>query len=105
MLDSCVREVLQETSPRVFAVLDPLKVTVSNWPEDKVEDLRVPFLPPSKQKKGDLTSNVDQIDEAPSYRNLTFRKHLLIDRRDFRDSSRNDGNFFGLTLHGKVRRI
>ncbi|KAG8435965.1 hypothetical protein GDO86_007166 [Hymenochirus boettgeri] len=36
LLEACVREVLNETAPRVMAVLDPLKVTITNFPAEKV---------------------------------------------------------------------
>ena len=39
LLEHCVRESLGETAPRAMAVLNPLKVTLTNWPEDKQESL------------------------------------------------------------------
>ncbi len=36
VLEACVRDVLNTTSVRVMAVLDPLKVIIDNYPEDKV---------------------------------------------------------------------
>lgn len=36
MLEACVREVLNNTAKRVMAVLDPIKVTIANFPEAKV---------------------------------------------------------------------
>ena len=36
MLESCVRDVLNNTAVRVMAVLDPIKVTITNFPSDKV---------------------------------------------------------------------
>jgi glutaminyl-tRNA synthetase len=39
LLEHCVREDLSGTAPRAMAVLDPIKVTLSNWPEDRVEQL------------------------------------------------------------------
>ena len=41
LLESCVRDDLGEKSPRAMAVLKPLKVEFTNWPEDKVEELTV----------------------------------------------------------------
>ena len=41
LLESCVRDDLGETSPRAMAVLRPLKVEFTNWPEDRVEELTV----------------------------------------------------------------
>ncbi|HML46325.1 MAG TPA: glutamine--tRNA ligase, partial [Clostridia bacterium] len=39
LLEHCVRESLGETAPRAMAVLNPLKVTLTNWPEDKQDAL------------------------------------------------------------------
>ena len=36
MLESCVRDVLNNTAVRVMAVLDPIKVTITNFPSEKV---------------------------------------------------------------------
>lgn len=95
MLDTCVREVLQETSPRIFAVLEPLKITVSNWPEDKVEHLQLPFFPFVSNQ-----SNQNNGESDRKFRNVTFRRHLYIDRSDFREES--DRSFYGLVPGGKV---
>ena len=41
VLEECVREVLDSQAPRALAVLDPIKATISNWPEGKVEEFEV----------------------------------------------------------------
>ena len=41
LLEHCVRESLAETAPRAMAVLDPVKVTLSNWPEGVVEAIEM----------------------------------------------------------------
>lgn len=41
LLESCVRDDLGEKAPRAMAVLNPLKVVLTNWPEDKVQDLEI----------------------------------------------------------------
>ena len=45
MLESCIRNDLNTTTKRVMAVLDPLKVTITNYPEGQVEELEAPFFP------------------------------------------------------------
>ena len=45
MLEHAVRNVLNRTAPRRFAVLDPLKVVVENYPEGQVEEMEVPNNP------------------------------------------------------------
>ncbi|MDR1630027.1 MAG: glutamine--tRNA ligase/YqeY domain fusion protein [Oscillospiraceae bacterium] len=45
LLEACVRDRLNATSPRAMAVLDPLKVIIDNYPEGKVEELEVEIHP------------------------------------------------------------
>ena len=45
VLEDCVRESLDPQVPRAMAVLDPLKVTITNWPEGEVDQLEVPIHP------------------------------------------------------------
>ena len=42
VLEDCVREVLDPSAARAMAVLEPLKVTITNWPEGTVDELEVP---------------------------------------------------------------
>ena len=48
LLEHSIREDLNETSPRVMAVLDPLKLTIVNYPEDKTETLEGEINPKSQ---------------------------------------------------------
>ncbi|MCQ2437862.1 MAG: glutamine--tRNA ligase/YqeY domain fusion protein [Clostridia bacterium] len=41
LLDHCVREALSDSAPRAMAVLNPLKVTLTNWPEGTVDTLEI----------------------------------------------------------------
>ena len=68
LLDFCVRDELNQTAPRVMAVLDPLKVVVTNYPEDKVEDMEVVNNPE---------------DESMGSRNMPFSREVYIERKDF----------------------
>ncbi len=67
LLEHCVREDLNMTSQRRIAVLDPVKVTVTNYPEDKVEYFTVSNNPN---------------DEAAKSRQVPFTRELYVDRED-----------------------
>jgi glutaminyl-tRNA synthetase len=68
-LEFCVRDDLNWTAPRVLGVLRPLKVTITSWPEDRVEKLTGPYFPPDVGKPGERT--------------IPFARHILIDQDDF----------------------
>ena len=68
VLEDCVRERLNETANRRMAVLDPLKVTISNYPAERVEDIQSPNHP----QKPELGNRV-----------VPFTNELYIERDDF----------------------
>jgi len=68
VLEGCVREVLDAAAPRRFAVLDPLKLTITNLSEDHAELLTFPNHPKN---------------EAFGVREVAFSRDLLIERDDF----------------------
>jgi len=68
LLEHCVREELNATAPRRLAVLDPLKVTITNYPAEGVADLDAPNNPE---------------DPAAGSRKLAFSRELYIERGDF----------------------
>ncbi len=68
LLEHCIREELNSTASRYMAVLDPLKVTITNFPEDGVEPL-------------DAVNNPE--DPAAGSRKISFGKTLWIDKADF----------------------
>ena len=68
VLEHCIREELNASAPRLMAVLDPLKVTITNFPEEGVPDL-------------DAVNNPE--DPAAGSRKLSFGRTLYIDRADF----------------------
>ena len=68
MLESCIREELNTDADRRIAILDPVKVVITNYPEDKVEYFDLPNNP-SKEDAGT--------------RPLPFTRELWIDREDF----------------------
>lgn len=68
ILEECVRDDLNKKAPRRNAVLKPIKLTISNYPDDQQEILTV--------------SNHPQ-DPSFGTREIAFGKHLYIDRDDF----------------------
>ncbi len=86
LLEFCIREDLNKTAPRVMAVLDPIKLVITNYPEDKVEWL-------------DAENN--QEDECAGYRKVPFSRELYIEKEDFKEQAGN--KFFRLKLGGEVR--
>ena len=67
-LEYCIRQDLERTSRRALAVLKPLAVTLTNWPDSTVEQLTVPWWPG---------------DPSKGTRQVPFAKHLWIERDDF----------------------
>ncbi|MEP7251080.1 MAG: glutamine--tRNA ligase/YqeY domain fusion protein [Ginsengibacter sp.] len=67
LLEFCLREELNETAPRVMAVLHPVKLIIDNYDENKTEDLVVENLP----------------NDAANTRSVPFSKELWIEREDF----------------------
>ncbi len=86
LLESCVREQLDEDSPRVMAVINPLKVVIENYPEDKTESLEAPNHP----KQPEMGT-----------RNMLFSKELFIEHDDFMEDP--PSKFFRLQPGGEVR--
>ena len=86
LLEHCIREELNMTAPRRVAVLDPIKVVVTNYPEDKVEYFELPNNPN---------------DENAGKRKVTFTREVYIDRSDFEEVP--PPKFFRMKPDGEVR--
>lgn len=86
LLEFCLREDLNKTAPRVMAVLDPVKVIITNYPEGKEELL-------------DAENN--QEDESAGYRKVPFSREIYIEREDFLEEA--PAKFFRLSLGREVR--
>jgi glutaminyl-tRNA synthetase len=86
MLEHAVREVLNREAPRRFAVLDPLKVVITNYPSDRVEDMDAPNNPE---------------DESAGTRKVPFTRELWIEREDFMEQPAK--KFFRLAPGREVR--
>ena len=84
MLEHCVREDLNEHAARVMAVLHPLKVVLTNYPEDKSEELLAENHPTRGGK-----------------RYVPFSRELYIEREDFMEEPPK--KFFRLRPGGEVR--
>ena len=93
VLEDCAREILGKIAPRALAVLNPLKVTLTNWPDGKIEDFTVDVHPMHKEMGTRL---------------VPFSNNIVIERDDFWDTG-VEGNiappqgFKRLKLGGKVR--
>lgn len=71
LLEHCVREDLNKRAPRVNAVLDPVKLILTNYPEDKVEWM-------------EAINNPE--DESQGTRKIPFTRELYIERNDFMEN-------------------
>ena len=85
-LEHAVRGVLNRTAPRRFAVLDPLKVVIENYPEGQVEEM-------------DVANNPE--DPAAGTRKVPFTRELWIERDDFMEEP--PAKFFRLAPGREVR--
>jgi glutaminyl-tRNA synthetase len=86
MLEHAVRDVLNRTASRRFAVLDPIKVVIENYPEGLVEQMEVPNNPE---------------DPAAGSRSVPFTRELWIERDDFMEDPPK--KFFRLAPGREVR--
>jgi glutaminyl-tRNA synthetase len=87
MLEYAIRDDLNHRAPRVMCVLDPLKVVITNWPEDQVVDFDAPHWPHDVPNEGSRT--------------VPFDGELLIEREDFMEEP--EKGFFRLVPGGEVR--
>ncbi len=86
MLEHAVRDVLNRRAPRRFAILDPLKVVIENYPEGRVEEM-------------DVVNNPE--DPAAGSRRVAFSRELWIERDDFMEQPAP--KFFRLAPGREVR--
>ncbi len=68
MLEHCIRQELETTAPRLMAVLDPVRVVITNWTEDKTEMCKMENLPGN---------------ESAGKREVPFSREIYIERDDF----------------------
>ena len=86
LLEYCVREDLNSKASRVMAVLDPIKLVITNYPEGATEMLEAENNPE---------------DESKGSRLIPFTKNLFIERDDFKEEANR--KYFRLTLGKEVR--
>lgn len=85
-LENAIRDHLNKVAPRRMAVLDPLKVVITNWPEDQADDL-------------DAVNNPE--DASAGSRKLAFSREIYIERDDFMEDAPK--KFFRLAPGREVR--
>jgi glutaminyl-tRNA synthetase len=85
-LEHAIREDLELTCPRAFGVLKPLKITITNYPQDKVEEISASFHPK---------------DESFGKRNIPFSNEIYIESEDFMENPPAD--YFRLSPGKSVR--
>jgi glutaminyl-tRNA synthetase len=86
MLEHCVRDVLNRTARRRFAVLRPLKVVIEDYPDGQVEDMEAPNNPE---------------DPSAGTRSVPFTRELWIEREDFMEEP--PARFYRLAPGREVR--
>lgn len=86
LLEAAVREDLNKKATRVSAVLDPIKLVITNYPEDKTEEMEAINNPEN---------------EADGSHTITFSKYLWIERADFMEDAPK--KFFRMTPGKEVR--
>ena len=85
-LEECVREDLNLSTPRVMAVLKPLRIVITNFPENKVDILNAPYHPN---------------DPSMGTREVPFAREIYIEQDDF--LSNPPKKFFRLSPGNEVR--
>lgn len=86
VLEECIRSYLNQHAPRALAVLNPIKVVITNYPENKIEDLEAPFHPQ---------------DASLGSRKIPFGREIYIEQDDFMENPPK--GFFRLTVGSEVR--
>ena len=86
LLEFCVREDLNKEADRKMVVIDPVKLTITNYPEGKTEELESEDNP----EKDSIKKRI-----------MPFNKHLYIEREDFKEEANR--KFFRLTTGKEVR--
>jgi len=86
LLEYCIREDLNKRAQRVMCVTDPLKIVITNYPENTVEEV-------------DAVNNPE--DESMGKRKVPFSKVIYIDREDFMEEPSN--KFYRLAPGKEVR--
>lgn len=86
LLEHCIKDDLNKTAPRVMAVLNPVKVVITNYPEGKEEF---------------LDASYNDYEEGFGSRAVPFSREIYIEKEDFREEANK--KFFRLKLGKEVR--
>ncbi|RYG53377.1 MAG: glutamine--tRNA ligase/YqeY domain fusion protein, partial [Chitinophagaceae bacterium] len=86
LLEFCIREDLNKIAPRVMAVIDPVKLIITNYPEGKEEWLEAENNPE---------------DESAGFRKVPFSREMFIEKEDFLEEA--PPKFFRLSIGKEVR--
>ncbi|MDO8059344.1 glutamine--tRNA ligase ['Crotalaria aegyptiaca' phytoplasma] len=86
MLDACLRSDLQSKTKIIIAIIKPLKITITNYPENQIEFREISYYKNSEQTK----------------RKVFFSRQIYIEHSDFQINKPNH-DFKRLFLHGEVR--
>jgi len=87
ILESSVRDDLNATAPRSMAVVNPIKLVIENYPNDKIEPLNAPVHPQN---------------EAMGTREIFFSREIYIDKEDFVEVAPNN-KYKRLAINKEVR--
>ena len=87
ILESSIRDDLNTTAPRTMAVINPIKLIIVNYPEDKIESIRAPIHPQN---------------EEMGTREIFFSREVYIDKDDFIEVSPNN-KYKRLAIDKEVR--
>ena len=87
ILEDAVRDDLNQVAPRTMGVLDPIRVVIENYPEDKLETLQAPNHPQNPEM---------------GKREIFFSRELFIDRADFQEVAPNN-KYKRLAINKEVR--
>ncbi|MHB1147538.1 MAG: glutamine--tRNA ligase/YqeY domain fusion protein [Lutibacter sp.] len=86
LLEYCIKDDLNKTAPRVMAVLNPIKLVITNYPEGKEEW---------------LSAENNQEDESAGFREVPFSNEIYIEKEDFKEEANK--KFFRLSIGKEVR--
>jgi len=87
ILESSIRDDLNNSAPRSMAVIDPIKLVIKNYPEGKIESIKAP-LHPQKEEMG--------------VREIFFSREIYIDKKDFIEVAPNN-KYKRLAINKEVR--
>lgn len=88
LLEHAVREDLNATTNRVFGIMNPLKVIITNWPEDKTEM---------------MTAVNNPGDESAGTREMPFTREIYVDQSDFMEDPPSPKKWYRLGPDREVR--